>query len=173
MIHRSMTHLTHIPTPSATGVLYRSALPFRWDSGELLAEAQTAGVSTVVMLVSDEEAQDRLGRDLRGEYAARALSTVHVPIVDYGIPEDAEQFAQAVLRCSELLLAGERVLVHCAAGIGRTGLFCACVLREIEGLEADAAAAAVRAVVPGAVETLRQELFVAAYEPRGSHPARR
>jgi atypical dual specificity phosphatase len=44
---------------------------------------------------------------------------------------------------------GEHLLVHCAAGIGRTGTVAACLLVRM-GLAVDDALAAVRAARPGA-----------------------
>ena len=52
-------------------------------------------------------------------------------------------------RIVALLRAGARVVVHCAAGFGRSGTTAVCVLITL-GLDADAALAAVAAARPGA-----------------------
>jgi protein-tyrosine phosphatase len=51
------------------------------------------------------------------------------------------------------------VLVHCAAGLGRTGTLAALLLVE-GGLEPEAAIARVRQARPGTLETADQEAFV-------------
>ena len=57
------------------------------------------------------------------------------------------------------LAAGERVLVHCKGGLGRTGLVAARLLVEFGVAPADAVAR-VRAARPGAIETERQLAYV-------------
>ncbi|WP_200306505.1 dual specificity protein phosphatase family protein, partial [Paracraurococcus ruber] len=54
---------------------------------------------------------------------------------------------------------GGRVAVHCAAGLGRSGMVAAWVLTGF-GMPAAAAIAAVRAARPGAIETAAQEAFI-------------
>lgn len=70
------------------------------------------------------------------------------------------------------LLDGDSVLVHCAAGIGRTGTIAVCVLLAL-GVEPDEALATVAAARPGAGPELgaQRELVEAfAAHVRGSHP---
>jgi protein-tyrosine phosphatase len=47
---------------------------------------------------------------------------------DGGIPEDRRAFLKTVRYAADRLRAGERVLVHCSAGVGRTGMFAICTL---------------------------------------------
>jgi ADP-ribosyl-[dinitrogen reductase] hydrolase len=51
-------------------------------------------------------------------------------------------------------------VVHCKGGLGRTGMFAARILIELEGLGADEASARCREVRPGTVETAGQERYL-------------
>jgi len=64
------------------------------------------------------------------------------------------------------LAGGRGVLVHCAAGYGRTGTVLACWLRS-EGRSAEEAIALVRAARPGSVEVPEQEDCVHAFRWEG------
>ena len=181
-----------VDLPLSRGRLFRSAMPFRYDKGELLAEARREGVRVVVMLVSDKEAEEKTqravpgasvrtrraspastatapGHDLRAEYASRDLERIHMPIRDYGVPEGPEKdaFEKSVADCVKALGGDRNVLVHCAAGIGRTGMFLACVLRRIEKIDGGEAVLRVRSVpgMAGAIETQAQEDFVHLFPP--------
>ena len=63
----------------------------------------------------------------------------------------------ALLR--HFLHGGGRVLIHCRGGLGRTGTLAARLLME-EGMDAESAMCAVRAVRPGAIETEVQEEYL-------------
>ena len=61
-----------------------------------------------------------------------------------------------------LLAAGERVLIHCHGGRGRSGLVAARLLID-RGMDAPAALATVRRARRGAIETAGQEAHLTAY----------
>ena len=79
---------------------------------------------------------------VRGACSALGLGWSHVPLSGGRVagPDDAASLRRVVAEIVELLRAGERVVVHCAAGLHRTGIVGYLVLR-CTGL-ADAAAMA-------------------------------
>jgi protein-tyrosine phosphatase len=84
-----------------------------------------------------------------------------LPIPDGGVPgeEFERRWAEAGPELHARLAAGERVLVHCRAGLGRTGMVAARLLVEA-GLTPLQALNAVRRARPGTVETIPQEQYV-------------
>lgn len=149
------------PAESLKGRLFRSPMPFRRDDGDLLDAAMADGVRVVVMLTSMEEGLEKARRDLLAEYASRSLVCIHLPIGDFEVPTDRGALESALGSAESHLQGGEGVLVHCAAGIGRTGLFLACLVGRVARLDGTLATVWVRKFIPGAVETPSQEDFVA------------
>lgn len=121
-----------------------------------LANLQRRGVRHLVNV--DERAHSAT---LLAQYG---LTECHLPVPDFHAPTQ-EQLAVAVATVVSAVAAGERVAIHCAAGLGRSGTVAACYLVEL-GREWIAAIEIIRAARPGAVETAEQVGAVAAYAAR-------
>ena len=50
---------------------------------------------------------------------------------NFGVPQDRAGFRREVEAIAAALQRGDAVLLHCAAGIGRTGSAAACVLKAL------------------------------------------
>lgn len=133
------------------GRLYGSAHPYREDLSGFVG----AGVELVVSLTASPLSSDAL-RSLR----AAEIDYLHKPITDF-TPPSIRQMDEIYEAYRAATRRGGAVLVHCGAGVGRTGTVLSCILALEEGLSARAAMTKVREVRPGAVETAGQEEFVA------------
>lgn len=128
-----------LPLPSGTkGEVYLHSMPgrntrYRDDVSEIADRLITA----VVRLTSDRETA-RKSPEYWEAVKGRAISwqDLRFEISDYGVPEDSGAFVALIDLIAEKLSRGERLLVHCAAGIGRTGtVACAILVRLGVGLD--------------------------------------
>lgn len=132
-------------------------MPFgSFDEGyTTLEEYKAAGIDTIVMLTSDEENFERSGLDLKKEYAENGIEVIHLPIIDFDVPKEEDEFEKALQSAIEQAKAGKNLAVHCYAGRGRTGMFVALLARRILGLDGVKAIEWARQFFP-AVETKEQ-----------------
>ena len=90
----------------------------------------------------------------------------HVPVEDFSAPT-MEQIESFVDFANRMLASGRKIVVHCAAGQGRTGTMLACYLVS-KGYSAEKAIAEVRRMRPGSIETPEQESVISEFERRSS-----
>ena len=112
------------------------------------------GAGAVLTLVEDHEFA-RLGvPEFATEIRRIRIIWYHMAIPDMSAPGKAfeEAWARDGVRLFGSLCAGERILVHCAGGLGRSGMIAAKLLTAL-GASATHAVAAVRRARPGAIET--------------------
>jgi atypical dual specificity phosphatase len=85
-----------------------------------------------------------------------------VPTEDLSAP-DMEKIDNTVDYISERIKNNEPTMVHCAAGIGRTGTILACYLIKYHGLSTKDAIDKVRKERPGSIQSESQEIAVGLY----------
>jgi atypical dual specificity phosphatase len=114
------------------------------------AEALRAEGITAVLCLAEDGPVDDLAR--------AGFRVRHEPIDDFCAPDPAT-LARCVGFVQESIERGDRVLVHCHAGYGRTGTVLAALLAS-RGEDPRQAIERVRRLRPGSIETLEQERAV-------------
>lgn len=133
-------------------------IPGLYQSGSLLGEPSLPELDVVVGLETTPDPEPIVG-------GCRLY--VHWPIEDGPLP-DLELLWDLAALLAGRLAAGERVLVHCSAGVNRSGLLNAAVLMCHLKLAGAEAVARVRQACPGALQNERFASYLESLPgPRG------
>jgi len=114
------------------GRLYLYAMPGRYESwSNFISSANALGVTHILCLTCNEEIKKKspdYHQALR--VGGHSFKIYHFPIKDYGIPSASEitNLINILGKIQRLLIAEQVVLIHCAGGIGRTGMIAALLL---------------------------------------------
>ena len=84
------------------------------------------------------------------------VNYLHVMSNDMGVPE-FDDLVHVVDFIHKRITSNEPVMVHCLAGMGRTGTILACYLVKYQNMSADEAIQKVREERPGSIQSYLQE----------------
>jgi len=114
------------------------------------------------MLTPEEEALRLTGIDLRQHYRELGFQVIYAPIEDFSVPPLGALHApvRAILQAAS---QGQTIVIHCHAGLGRTGMLAACLAKVVFGMDADQALAWVHRSILHAVETGEQMDYVRSF----------
>ena len=126
-----------------------------------LAAIRDWGASALVSLMEMEEMEWFGVTELPDKAVELGLRHYHLPITDMDVPGKRfeENWQTAGEELKGLLLAGEAIVIHCLAGLGRTGTVAARLLIEL-GMEPEAAVRHIRQARPGTIQSMVQEVYV-------------
>lgn len=129
-------------------------MPFgQYDpAGRAIDEFRENDISSVVMVLDPDFRPGSLIDRLRTRYIQEGFQVIFVPSYNNDIPKETD-LRIAIKTIIDQATAGKNLVVHCHAGVGRTGLVMACLAKEILRLSSDQAIQFVRRYIPGALET--------------------
>ena len=159
MVGKVMLHSTHVPDGFSWIVPLKLAgcaqpgllRPIDYDL-DLLAQV---GITMLLTLTETDLDQAALTRN--------RLRNIHFPIYDREAPSITQAYMVSK-RIQRAMDQGERIAVHCKAGIGRTGTILACWMIHQGGVGAQGAIERLRSIRPSYVQSREQEEFLYAFE---------
>jgi len=132
------------------GLLAGSGMP---TSREEMDWVKGNGIKAVLTLIEDSLPKSWL----------QDIDYLHFPIVNRAAP-DIEDIDSAVNFIDEHVKKNKPVMVHCAAGKGRTGTILAAYLIKFKGFDAKSAIEKIRNMRPGSIEDDSQEIALRLFE---------
>lgn len=144
--------------------------PWRRSLQVDLAAITSWGAVAIVSLVESQEFAQLGVPDFSNQVRASGLRWFHMAIPNMSPP--GTPFNQAWMAHGhdilEILAKGDRLIVHCAGGLGRTGMIAAKLMTTF-GMPPEDAMRLVRKHRPGSIETIEQEQFVLNGPPLSRH----
>lgn len=129
-----------------------SGLPVTEDEFEWLSEQGVKSIVTVREVPLPSE-----------WFNGSDIQYMHLNVEDFGAPS-VEALDEAVDFIDEQIGKSRPVMVHCAAGKGRTGTVLAAYLVKKENLTAEQSIEKIRSIRPGSIQSVVQETAVSMYE---------
>ena len=127
-----------------------SAIPTSFEEVKWLLDE---GVKSIVT-IREEPLDDDWMKD---------VNYLHIHSNDMGVPE-FDDLIKTVDFIHQRITNNEPVMVHCLAGLGRTGTILACYLIKYQNLSADESIKKVRESRPGSIQSFSQEEIISQFE---------
>tara|TARA_Y100000766_G_scaffold197822_1_gene170222 strand:- start:68 stop:586 length:519 start_codon:yes stop_codon:yes gene_type:complete len=114
--------------------------------------------ATIISLTEEKEMKDLGASDFISFIAKEKIPWLHFPIKDFGILDEKQEVLWKPIskNIHQKIKDGDRLLLHCRGGCGRTGMIVLRIMIEF-GEDPDEALERLRKIRPCAVETKAQE----------------
>lgn len=135
-----------LPLPAEVpGTLWLHSMPGRMEPWDRFLTGMRRAKLSLVMCLNPLDEVAELSPEYHKAITLGRLPFrwLHLPMRDMGLATDAASFREGVDQLSQALRLGDQALLHCAAGIGRTGTVAACTLKSL-GVPAEQALLQVR-----------------------------
>jgi len=148
---------------SVAGMLLLSEMPgSEKPLVDWLVGAEARRTDLIVNLAEEEELANISPEYLAYMRGDGGIEILAFPIADFSVPVDMMGFHILIEEVARRLLSGQCVIVHCRAGIGRSGLFAASLLTALS-MSFDEVLQSVQSA-GGKFETEAQRLFLQEYQ---------
>ena len=150
--------------PGTAGRIGMCQCPGTSNRYDLLGDLQIIADSGAVMLISlitNKEYKTYGVTDLH-RLVPPNITHLKMPISDMSTPNKAfnDQWNIYNPNIKKLLLGNQVIILHCLAGMGRTGTICARILIEDFDIQPEQAIQMVRKARPGTIQTNAQENYL-------------
>lgn len=122
-------------------------------------------IKCLISLVEHDELNHLGAKYLFKELDKNNIQWIHFEIKNFDVPtlNQYDKLNSNIKNISQRILNGENILIHCMAGLGRTGMLAALILTKL-GLNAKQSIEIIRNNRPGSIETEAQENFVCEFK---------
>ena len=150
------------PDNTIFGDLYISSCPgIGRDLATDIKTIQDLNIVIVLSLLEEHELSHLGAKSLLKELSVKNIQWMRFEIENFGVPKFS-QYAllnQNINTVSNDIINGKNILIHCMAGLGRTGMIAALILIKL-GIDINQSIKLIRNIRPGSIETEEQEKFV-------------
>ena len=132
------TRFSQIPL-DVPGALFVSPMPYgKYDNERVFRRIRAEKINRAVVLLSDEEIRRRCSRDLKKLYRRHGIKLTQFPMIDFLQPGHA-RMDRLIPELVQALRDGERMVIHCHAGVGRSSLVVVCLCAVLCDMSVDEA----------------------------------
>lgn len=153
--------ITFTKIKTKNSALFLAAKPNKFFVNDYINELIENDIKTIVVLMPAIDIITFYKYDLIDIYQESGFDVIYYPIEDYSIPTDFKSFDLLIMKIWNELKT-KKVLIHCSAGMGRTGLV-ACAMAVKKGRSPKDAYNFMRNLHLGSVETKEQYDYLEDY----------
>ena len=145
---------------SLPGKIFRSPMPFsRFDKQDVWPSFLEEEIDLVVVLTEQQEYLVYAGKDLPAFYRSHGMEALHIPVPDFGIPDDLESWQEGLESSSFSCEEWEKCCCSLPGGHWENRYFPGLPCQGILGSGSWNAIHWVRDSVPGAMENCDRKIL--------------